>query len=354
MSRHTLCFTGFSRDEAAAIQAQFEQIRPSLASDWVIEPETEAQVLVIDMDSMYGHMTWLKAHNSGKTTVGLTAGARSETDHVLTRPLGNGALSALLEQIAAGLPSVAPMQDTLARITGQQAAMPPLPASPRSTGQQPAMPPTPTPAPAANPRATGQQPAMPANPRSTGQMPAFNADAMRSTGQMAAMPARDPMLGDLLKPGALAGPAKFQLPGAPLLVIDPGTQTYLGGSALKVFQPYAETSVRAEDFTPVDANELALLTVQLGGAQPWARLAWLAALAGGRGVIAPGNDPNASYKLVKWPQTEREFAKHFRIATVMMKGPARLTDIAEQCGMPLAEVTDFVNANLATGYASAG
>jgi hypothetical protein len=69
-------------------------------------------------------------------------------------------------------------------------------------------------------------------------------------------------------------------------------------------------------------------------------------------MIAPGIDPNSLFKLNKWPQTEREFPKHFRIATVMMKGPAKLTDIAEQSGVPLAEVTDFVNASLATGYAA--
>ena len=326
MSRHTLCFSGFSRDDAAAIQTQFAQISGRLGSEWAIEQENEAQVLVIDMDSMYGHMTWLKAQSGGKITVGLTSGSRSETDHLLTRPVSNDALAA--------------------RITGQQAAMPPI--SPRSTGQQAAMP-------AVDARSTGQQAAMPpANPRSTGQMPAFNADAMRSTGQMPAMPARDPALTDFLRAGAFTGPVKLQLPGAPLLVLDPATQTYLGGSALKVFQPYGEAVVRESDFTPVDPAEMKLLTAQLGGNQPYSRLAWLCALAAGKGVIAPGNDPNSQFKLVKWPQTEREYPKHFRIATVMMKGPARLTEIAEQSGVTLGEVTDFVNANLASGYAAVG
>ncbi|HMB55719.1 MAG TPA: hypothetical protein VKM35_00755 [Arenimonas sp.] len=347
MSRHTLCFSGFSRDDAAAIQTQFAQISGRLGSEWAIEQENEAQVLVIDMDSMYGHMTWLKAQSGGKITVGLTSGSRSETDHLLTRPVSNDALTAVLEKIASGIPNAAVPNDALAaRITGQQAAMPPI--SPRSTGQQAAMP-------AVDARSTGQQAAMPpANPRSTGQMPAFNADAMRSTGQMPAMPARDPALTDFLRAGAFTGPVKLQLPGAPLLVLDPATQTYLGGSALKVFQPYGEAVVRESDFTPVDPAEMKLLTAQLGGNQPYSRLAWLCALAAGKGVIAPGNDPNSQFKLVKWPQTEREYPKHFRIATVMMKGPARLTEIAEQSGVTLGEVTDFVNANLASGYAAVG
>ncbi len=35
----------------------------------------------------------------------------------------------------------------------------------------------------------------------------------------------------------------------------------------------------------------------------------------------------------------------------MMKGPATVAEIAEASGVPEADVTDFVNANLATGFA---
>jgi hypothetical protein len=197
--------------------------------------------------------------------------------------------------------------------------------------------------------------AMPADPvRTTGQMRAMPADPVRSTGQMPAMPPlppQDPMLGYYLKPGVLSGPVKAQLPGAPLLVLDPASQTYAGGSALKVFLPYAEAVLREGDFTSIDAGELAGHIKQLGGSQPWGRLAWLASLASGKGMVMSGISPNSRFKLIKWPQTEREFPKHFRIATVMMKGPALLTEIADQSGASLAEVTDFVNANLTTGYA---
>ena len=62
-------------------------------------------------------------------------------------------------------------------------------------------------------------------------------------------------------------------------------------------------------------------------------------------------DPNSLFKLNKWPQTEREYPKHFRIATVMMKGPSLVSEIAEASGVTQAEVADFINANLATGFA---
>src|SRR3546814_15531102 len=69
------------------------------------------------------------------------------------------------------------------------------------------------------------------------------------------------------------------------------------------------------------------------------------------GELLPGYDPDGSYKLNKWPQTEREYPRHFRIATAMMKGPATLAEIAGASGMPVADVADFVNASLATGFA---
>ena len=69
------------------------------------------------------------------------------------------------------------------------------------------------------------------------------------------------------------------------------------------------------------------------------------------GALAPGYDPDARYTLNKWPQTEREYPRHFRIATAMMKGPATLAEIAAASGLPAEEIHRFVNANLATGYA---
>ena len=64
----------------------------------------------------------------------------------------------------------------------------------------------------------------------------------------------------------------------------------------------------------------------------------------------PGMDGSAKFKLSKWPQIEREFPKHFRIATAMMKGFAPLTEVADASGATLGEVVDFVNAYAAIGF----
>lgn len=92
---------------------------------------------------------------------------------------------------------------------------------------------------------------------------------------------------------------------------------------------------------------------QMGAPMPLARLVWFGNLLAGRGRLAPGYDAARRYRMTKWPQTEREYPKHFRIATVMMKGPAHLAEIAEASGVTEPEVADFINANLATGFAEA-
>jgi len=65
--------------------------------------------------------------------------------------------------------------------------------------------------------------------------------------------------------------------------------------------------------------------------------------------LLPGFSPGKKFLLTKWPQIEREFPKHFRLATVMMKGPALIKEIAELSGVTQAEVADFVNAGLLAG-----
>ena len=104
MTQQTLCFTGFSREEAEALQAKFATANARFARPWQLAPEMDAAVLVIDMDSMYGHMTWLKAADSGKKTVGVTAGERCETDFMVKSPMTADSLRGLLVLLAANVP----------------------------------------------------------------------------------------------------------------------------------------------------------------------------------------------------------------------------------------------------------
>lgn len=316
----------------------FDQANMRLPKRWAATNEKEAELIVIDMDTVYGHMTWLKANAAGKITAAVTTSDRAEADHLLPRPVTLDSLVQLLALLSNQTASAIP----IARTTGQQTAITPEMLNARSTGQQAVF--------------TASEPAhrtADAQPAVTAEMPAIT--PRMTTGTQAAMPNLGPRalkLLDFLKPGALGGPVKIQLNDAPLLVIDPNSQTYLGSSSLKPYMAYGLATLTETDFIAIDSEEFNQLGKQLGGSQPLARLAWLAGLVGGHGQLLPAYNPNGLFKLSKWPQTEREFPKHFRIATVMMKGPAKLTEIAEQSGSSLADVTDFVNANLISGHAS--
>ncbi len=339
MNANTVCFSGFSREDEVQVLSIFDQANMRLPNRWAATNEKEAELIVIDMDTVYGHMTWLKANADGKITAAVTTSARAEANHVLPRPLTLEGLVNLLASLTNQTASAIP----IARTTGQQTAITPEMLNARSTGQQAVFTASEPAAQKIEPQAyvTAEIPLTP--PRMT-------------TGTQAAMPNVGPRalkLLDFLKPDVFGGPVKIQLNDAPLLVIDPVSQSYLGSASLKPYTAYGMATLTETDFTAIDGDEFAQLGKQLGGAQPLARLIWLAGLVGGNGQLLPGYNPNSLFKLDKWPQTEREFPKHFRIATIMMKAPAKLTDIAEQSGSSLADVTDFVNANLISGHASA-
>ena len=348
MDKHSICFAGLARQEEAELVSMFKQANAQRGGRWLVVPEVDAGVLVIDMDSMYGQMSLMKALGTGKKLVALTSGGRADADFVLTRPVTVpklGEMLAAFESGSAGAPAA-----TSAPASAAPAEVAPPVAAPAAPA--PAV--APTPATASAPAA-----AAPVAPATAAPAPTPVAPAATVTAELPAAPATpapapaatERTLADFLRPGALPGPVRVQHGDAPEIVLDPASQTWFGGAALKPLMPYGAASLRDSDFTPVPAADVAALESKPGGRQPYARLAWLLALAGGGGALMPGYNPNDKYKLLKWPQTEREFPKHFRIATVMMKGPAPLTQIAEASGVGLDEVIDYVNASLASGVA---
>jgi hypothetical protein len=105
----------------------------------------------------------------------------------------------------------------------------------------------------------------------------------------------------------------------------------------------------ADDVHHADAKEFITDIATMQG-HPYARLQWLAHLVRDEGELNASLDANARYKLSRWPQSEREFPRHFRIATVMLKQSATLTEIAELGGATAADVANFINAYHALGY----
>jgi hypothetical protein len=291
----TLGLSGFDRDEEQALQALFESAH---AEGWRLGPEAAATAVLIDLDSIYGQMAWLKAQGSGRPVAVMTQGGRADADWVLTRPANIESLRALLDAIAAGTPAVVAADDRAA------AAAAPAPAT---TAGEPAA-------------------ARPATPP----------------------PHQPRFLHAYLKPGALPGPVRL-LDAEPALLIDPLHDRWIGSSALKPLIPIASGPIEEDRWKALTPAEFSRAEAESGPAQPLSRLRWLAALVGHDGDLAPELARAQRFHLTKYPQSEREFPKHLRIATALLKPPATLDELVAASGASRAEVAGYLNACHAVG-----
>src|SRR5688500_9663213 len=96
----TLGLTGMDPATETALKSAFAEANARLDKRWRLVPEAEADHIVVDMDSMYGPMSWLRLHAAGKHVIGLTSAPRTQTDFRLGRPFDNYQVARLLQDIA--------------------------------------------------------------------------------------------------------------------------------------------------------------------------------------------------------------------------------------------------------------
>lgn len=361
----TLGLTGMDPATEASLKAAFADANARLGNAWQLLPDTQAEHVVVDMDSMYGPMSWLRLHGAGKRVIGLTSAPRTQTDYQLARPFDVDSMMALLRTMAgdAGI-ALGGGTTTEPSPAARAVATPERPPAPVPAPPPPAPPPMPTqpspsgmsPAPAPQDQLPEEHP-LPHDEEAEAPSPAptlpasVEAGTLKPTTIEPPKPPRDQVFADWLAPGALQDRRRYRRDDGPAILIDPVSRQYHGPALLKPLAGYFDGGVRAWDFESVDDATWASESAALGPAQPLSRLQWYGGLLAGRGTLLPGYDPAGRYQLSKWPQSEREFPKQFRIATAMMKGPSTLDEVAAASGVPLDEVIDFVNANLVTGYA---
>lgn len=368
----TVGLTSMDKATETALRAAFDAANSELQGHFQLVDETAADYVVIDMDSMYGPMGWLRLHAAGKQVIGLTSAPRTQADLRLGRPFDTLAMIGMLRQVAAhagvdlaalaeSVPTARAGSDAAPAPQAQAMEAPPAapvtwPASGPAAPPAPEPPPVPAPEPlqAANDAAEADaqrpdpEPAESSIPTTHTPEPVVTPVSARL--EPAVEMPRERGLFDWLLANELRGRLRLQRAGSPALWIDADAQTYIGPAQLKPLDACFAGPLERDDFEAVD--EAAWNAGTAGSeARPLSRLTWYGGLLAGHGSLLPGSDPDARYQLLKWPQTEREFPRHFRIATAMMKGPATIAEIAEASGTPLSEVADFVNANLATGFA---
>ena len=98
----TLGMTGMDPATETALKAAFSDANARLDGMWQLLPESQAGHVMVDMDSMYGPMSWLRLHAAGKRVIGLTTAPRTQTDFRLGRPFDSESVASLLREIAAG------------------------------------------------------------------------------------------------------------------------------------------------------------------------------------------------------------------------------------------------------------
>jgi len=299
----TLCVVGADAAVTAQIHALLDEVRSQLDARWKSAEQADADLLLIDAESVYGHMDWLRARSTGRLAAALTKSPEAHDNELhLRMPLASGELVALCNRVGAALPGKpqpAPAPTPIRRMPEHSAAAKPV-----------ASPPVVAPAPAPQ--------------------------ALR--------------IDDLLETEPpLAGCLRLSAEGLPTLLLDPRERVWRAASTLKAMSGWSTRTLLPADVHALDEREFAAAAEGLPS-HPYARLRWLAHLVRGAGQLEGGLDAGARYKLSRWPQSEREFPKHFRIATVMLKQAATIDEIAGQSGATAADVADFINAYHAIGF----
>ncbi len=312
-----LTLQGANEHDAAHLKNLLGKSQPEIRSGWRFYSGDDTDLLVVDVDTVYGHMDWLRAHSLGKPVAVLTEHTKFEdSDMILHKPVSMENFAEVLALAAEQVPDRAesaevddeapkPQQATVARkksaASSSEAAASPITES--------------VPAPVAT----------------------------------VSEPPREQSLEQWLSGNSLSGQLRLHHAGAPDLVVDNTDKTFYTDGSLRALEAHCKRKIKPEDWQRL--TPAAFSAAQSAGkAQPIARLLWLCHVLASHGHPSPGMDINARYKLARWPQIEREFPKHFRIATVMMKQPATLSEVAEQSGAPLPDVIDFANAYNAIGY----
>lgn len=144
-----------------------------------------------------------------------------------------------------------------------------------------------------------------------------------------------------------SSPRKLTGPDGAELVVDPERNVYhFETTSLKPLAPLLQQPASA--WTPV-YSEAVHAARAANPAQPLERLRWYAGLIATPGILSRKLSRTERYKLSGWPETEREFPKHFRIAKAMLQDPATADEITAASGMPYEEVVDYINGCYAGG-----
>jgi len=283
-----------------ALKAAFSEVNERFGR-WKMVGESDADYVIVDMDSMYGPMSWLRLHAAGKRVIGLTSAPRTQADFLLQRPFDVQELTSVLGGID-GTPAAAPAAPIPSPAPLPAAMSPPAPAPVPTPATEPPLP-APVPAPVASPPVVEAHEATPMPPPVAEQPGAAPVSGIAPTPasvaadpplfpeEPAAQTLRNTAFAHWLRPGALTGRARYQGGNGPEVFIDFSQRQYHGPSTLKPLAEYFVANVGLRDFEQLDDRAWQTAIAKLGAPLPLSRLQWLGGLLAGEGRFLPGYNP---------------------------------------------------------------
>src|SRR5262245_29035679 len=104
-----IALVGASQAEEIEFRNLLGTAATRLRQRWDMVSEADAELVVVEVDSVFGHMAWLKASGAGKRTAAFTErDSARESDLLLPRPLSLDGVIQLLSHYANGVPAAAP------------------------------------------------------------------------------------------------------------------------------------------------------------------------------------------------------------------------------------------------------
>ena len=359
MADKTIAVIGLSDQETAHLRLLMRHCADELEHKWRWGDETGADLIVVDLGSFAGQMAHTRALGAGMRCAVFSAEAPAGNDLQLRRPLQRADIVTVLNRAGhararhpeieahdedfytrhLGEDGVAERKtDGAAPEPGLDALLSPLAAELRADWGAAAAPVAPV-APVAFEAEIEAMDAPPATAAPPGRKYATREALLADT---TPHDLHAYLSGDLVR-----APVRFQLLGAPPLVLDPKNRVAHTTGSLVELEPYCRARWRPCDWQSVTSAELAELR-EAQPAQAYARLLWLHALLHSGGQLARHLHPGGIYRLKQWIGVEHGLGKYLRIAAAMSQ-PLRLHEIAQTSGVPMAEVFDFVNAGDAIG-----
>jgi hypothetical protein len=138
-------------------------------------------------------------------------------------------------------------------------------------------------------------------------------------------------------------------PGAPDLVLDPGSGSWYADAELSTLASYLNQEIGVHEAYPLGQRDLLEFSRHLPR-RAMIDLQWYAGLSLGNGQLHPDIHSNDRIGMMRVPHQAKANGDHRRIAEALISRPSTPEQLVERCNLPINVVARFLNACLMCGW----